>query len=503
MFPRAIGVGLVALLLGNAVGEESGLWGSGGDRWDPKGRLPDFSYAGYHRGERPIPELPRGRSVREFGAKGDGETDDTEAFKRAIAACEGWVVEVPAGRYVIRDVLEIGRSGVVLRGAGRERTTLFFPTPLQQIRPNMGATTGGRPTSNYSWSGGLIWLRGSFRSEVLARITQPARRGDRQIVVDAPAAGEVGESVEVYQRDTADDSLARHLYSEDPGPVDELRGRTRSSLVAQVVAVDGQRLTLDRALRCDLRPEWQPVLRAFRPTVTECGVEDLSFEFPVTPYEGHFTEQGFNPVALSSTAHCWVRRVQFVNADSGPMVSGNFNTLEDLVYESARRPDAGGHVGHHGTYVGGGDNLFQGFAIRGRFIHDLTVSHCSGNVFADGGGEDLCLDHHKRAPYENLFTDLDAGLGSRLWRCGGGADLGKHCGARGTFWCIRAQRPLAWPPPAFGPDSMNLVGLSTTAPSQLNPDGRWFEAIAPADLEPSNLYRAQLRRRLDAADQPE
>jgi hypothetical protein len=112
---------------------------------------------------------------------------------------------------------------------------------------------------------------------------------------------------------------------------------------------------------------------------------------------------------------------------------------------------------------------------------------------------DLSLDHHRYAPHENLFTDIDAGQGTRLWKCGGGAALGKHCGARGTFWNIRAAQPQKYPPADFGPASMNFVALQTKAPSETKQDGRWFEAIAPSEIAPTNLHVSQLARRLKAA----
>jgi hypothetical protein len=171
--------------------------------------------------------------------------------------------------------------------------------------------------------------------------------------------------------------------------------------------------------------------------------------------------------------------------------------VDGIVFETSRPADKQNCTGHHGVILGGADNLFTNFDIRMRFIHDLTVSgFCSGNVFARGRGVDLCLDHHRHAPNENLFTDLDAGAGTRLWRCGGGEALGKHCGARGTFWNIRASRPLSYPPAAFGPPSMNFVGLETTQPSETSPQGKWFEAIPPAQLHPQDLHAAQLQRRL-------
>src|SRR6185369_1378683 len=111
-------------------------------------------------------------------------------------------------------------------------------------------------------------------------------------------------------------------------------------------------------------------------------------------------------------------------------------------------------------------------------------------------GLDLSFDHHKYAPYENLYTDIDAGAGTRLWNSGGGADLGKHCGARGTFWNIRAATPQRYPPADFGPPSMNLVAVHTLQPSETTPDNLWFEAISTDDIIPRNLHAAQLARRL-------
>src|SRR5690606_7321796 len=103
----------------------------------------------------------------------------------------------------------------------------------------------------------------------------------------------------------------------------------------------------------------------------------------------------------------------------------------------------------------------------------------TGNVYKNGKGINLSLDHHKMAPYENLFCNLDVGEGGEIWRCGGGEDIGKHCAARGTFWQIKSKQKIQWPPANFGPDSMNLIGLTTNQKSQKDLHGKWFEAIPP------------------------
>lgn len=53
-----------------------------------------------------LAETPYKISVKEYGAKGDGSTDDTAAFKKALA--ENRVVYVPGGTYILSDTLIIG-----------------------------------------------------------------------------------------------------------------------------------------------------------------------------------------------------------------------------------------------------------------------------------------------------------------------------------------------------------------------------------------------------------
>jgi hypothetical protein len=466
--------------------------------WRADGRLPDFSYAGYHRGEQPLPTVDVVTNVTRFGADGSDQVDDTDAFRRAIAATNRGAIFIPAGRYVISDIVEIRKPGIVLRGAGPAQTTIYCPKDLEDVRPNMGFTTSGRPTSNYSWSGGFLWVTGSSQGEQLANVVAPATRGDRTIEVDRPAGFQTGASIRIILRDDEKQSLINYLYAGDTGPTHKLHARHRQTdFVARVTNVDGRRVAIDRPLPFAIRLQWRPIVWGFSPTVTEVGIEAVRFEFPNEPYAGHFTERGANAIALSDVNDCWVRDIHIHNSDSGIYVTGRFCTVEGVVFTSERQRDRGRNsTGHHGIQVTGDDNLVRNFDFRTRFIHDLTVVHCHGNVFCDGRGEDLSLDHHKYAPYGNLFANLDAGAGTQLWVCGGGAALGKNCAAWGTFWNIRASRTLGWPPSHFCPQLTNLVGLTTDQPSVLQPEGRWFEAIPPERLEPQNIWQAQRARRL-------
>ncbi len=478
----------------------SALWGEGGESWTPGGRLPDFSYAGYHRGERPLPILRPETSVKKFGAVGDGKTDDTAAFQKALSQAAGKVIAIPPGRYLITDILEIHDSGTVLQGAGPERTTIYAPIPLEKIRPNMGATTGGKPTSNYSWSGGIIWAKGRQSTKALAQVTRAALRGETMLHVDRPGNFKVGDAVRLSLTDDKDNSLIHHLYAGDPGDFSNLRG-VRGSLAATVLDIDLQKGTviLDRPLKTDVRLKWKPVLLEDASSVEEIGIENLTFEFPVSDYEGHFTELGHNAIALGGVRNSWVRHVTIRNADSGMFIGGSNITLERILWLSDRgRHRTRNSSGHHGITLSGTDLLLTDFEFRTKFIHDITMTRGSaGNVVSNGRGEDLCFDHHKYANHANLFTDIDVGAGSNIFHSGGGAKLGRHCGAWTTWWNIRSEKPIPFPVD-WAAEMINLVGLQGKGPAVTTPNGRWFELIPSEQITPQNLYRAQLQRRLGA-----
>ncbi|HYN03608.1 MAG TPA: glycosyl hydrolase family 28-related protein, partial [Vicinamibacteria bacterium] len=102
--------------------QHSDLWGQAGELWTPTSRLPDVAYAGYERGEQAIPSPAVVANVRDFGARGDGVADDTQAFQAAIRATAQGAILVPAGRYTITDLVTIDKPNLVLRGEGRDRT---------------------------------------------------------------------------------------------------------------------------------------------------------------------------------------------------------------------------------------------------------------------------------------------------------------------------------------------------------------------------------------------
>jgi len=487
---------ILLVLAASARADVSELWGRAGERWSPTSRLPDFSFAGYHCGEAPLPDVPIVTDVKKHGAAGDGVTDDAKAFQAALDSAAGkGAVLVPEGRYVLGAPVVITKGHVVLRGAGPGKTVLVVPKSLEQLE---GAKTTDGVKSSHAFGGGFIVVRGAARGVTLGPVAAPAKRGDRQLTLEkAPANVKAGDWVRLVM--PAGPELGRHVHADqlDPGVATLAERKTFIDWAARVTAVDGARLTLDRSLRLDVRPEFKATASTYRPTVEEVGIEDLAFEFPGVPKKAHLKEEGFNAIHMVNAFNSWVRNVTIADADNGVLLGGCRNCrVENVRFVAPRRKAP---TGHHAIWATGGsqDCLFTGFDVQTQYVHDLTVEgFASGNVFTRGKGQSLNFDHHSNAPYENLFTDLDLGDPRRLWSSGGRQDRGPHSGARSTLWNLRynaggkiAKLPTGWP-------QLTIVGVSGFA-QDLTPDRFWIEpAAAGAAIEPANLYDAQLQRRL-------
>lgn len=473
----------------------SDLWGEAGELWSPDGRLPDFSWAGYHAGEVPIPDVPVKVNVRDFGAVGDGVADDSQAFLDAIEAVSDGAILIPAGRYKLTEVLRIDKSNVVLRGESRDSTVLYFTKTLHEY---FGRGAVGGPYG-WSWGGGWIWVNGEpargdsnppvwDQGRRLTEVNGVSLRGETSVRVADPGAIEPGQLVRLTQTQP-DGSLSLHLHDGH-----QLRGRCMVdrpevqlvNWLLEVKRVEGDRIHFDRPLRADVRPEWRATVWSGEPPIEEVGIESLTIEFPVLPYQGHHNEPGQSAISLAEAYNSWVRDVAVVNFDNAIFLwYSRFCTVDGVVL--AGRP------GHYGINFGGAqDSLVTRFRIANESVHDVSTCNMgNGNVVSWGEGRSINFDHHRGAAYENLYSRVDAGTARRLWHSSG-TPSGHYTAARATFWNISPRAPANriphWP-------SINVIGKVKMADriSALQV-GAWVEKIK--HLEPEDLHQAQLARRL-------
>ncbi|MEY4300478.1 MAG: hypothetical protein RIR25_1714, partial [Verrucomicrobiota bacterium] len=89
----------------------------------------------------PPPPVKTEFSPMEYGARLDGVTDDTEAWKSAIkqalAGPRGAVIKVPAGRSVVSETLAFeitDNKGLAINGEGADISEIIWSKPVDGIR---------------------------------------------------------------------------------------------------------------------------------------------------------------------------------------------------------------------------------------------------------------------------------------------------------------------------------------------------------------------------------
>ncbi|QQT26379.1 glycosyl hydrolase family 28-related protein [Sphingobacterium spiritivorum] len=249
---------------------------------------------------------------------------------------------------------------------------------------------------------------------------------------------------------------------------------------------------------------WEGGMITFSENISGSGIQSLKIEFPDNAWAGHnFHERAYNAIGYTKNAHDgWIKNVKMKGCDIGIWIgpTSHHITAEGWTLESGPVRAAGTKgVGHHGVNIYGGYNLFQNFEVKGKFHHDLSVESASSifNVFRNGKGTDICLDHHNHQVRNNLFTNLNVGTGSRLYTSGGN-DTPAGININETYWNITAINNLSYNNMGSGSGAKSknnvAVGIKTTSGSALpNVNNNWYETISPASLYPKDLYVSQMK----------
>ncbi|MFF7599308.1 glycosyl hydrolase family 28-related protein [Streptomyces mirabilis] len=440
-------------------------------------QIPYVGRAGHRGGSARFPRRPVVADVRAYGAVADGTTDCAPAINRAIAAAGragGGTVLIPPGTFRIDGLIRIGHSNVVLRGAGSDRTKLYATRNLTELIGVYGSRYGG-DKSSWSWAGGLIWLAPTARWDSLVAAIKdkawpfegwtgnkrdewetlttvaPATRGSWSVTVADPRPLKPGRLVLLRLADDADHTLLEHMSGGGPGPEayywddkTKLTSYVPYEWPVRIARVRGRKVTLERPLPLDVRPEWDPRLTTHVEPLTGSGVEGLTLEAVETPQSPHLLDKGYNGVVLQCAYDCWVDDVTVRHVDNGfGFVAASACTL--------RRTRVAGRGSHHPYFCreGSHDNLVEDFTIEQRTVpappntqlHGINVEGLSSyNVWSRGDLRMGTFDSHRGLPFANVRTDITVDNNGRH---GGDASAGPLFGARFTHWNIRVTNGRA------------------------------------------------------------
>ncbi|ARR74956.1 putative dihydrofolate reductase [Mimivirus AB-566-O17] len=462
------------------------LYGNDGDKWNSKGVLLNYSYVGKLNG---IPDTKTLQclhtvNVRDYGAKGDSTTDDTQAFKDAIEYAKA-VVYIPDGTYVLKDRFLISKP-LIIRGESMDNTILSFPSDLTDLFGN----TYPKGRSQYAFGTNFFEFVGKNDGIELAKVTGHKNKGNNWIQCDSTSNFKPGQWIKIIQKNNSSDDLDRILYGNDSTLY---YGNSKMSAIVlnQINEVKGTGFSLVYPLVMTINPDCDP--RVYSHESQVCGLENLSFLGKDSKSGGHFEGTGNNFVLFKRVYKGYINNVIFHNADIGLTLSDCIsNTINNVRFTS--KEESGkryGRRGHHGLWInGGGYNLISKFRFDCEFVHDISVEGCTVcNVFEDGLGVNLNFDHHRAAPYGNLFTDINVGYGSRYYSSSGNPNRGAHSGQYTTFWGIRSNGVKLLGVPRSNKESrpfgvnINLIGEFKTSLDR----NFYIESIDV--LEPMNIYK--------------
>lgn len=470
------------------------LFGVNGEEWQEGGRLPDFSYAGYHQGEIPLPIRPYDVSVSTFGALGDGVHDDSDAFQKAINASKGKVIYIPPGKYLITKQLKIvNHQGTVLQGAGRDATTLFFPLSLDKIYPGTNTPYPGSIFGLYHSYGGLILIgarddkKALFPQQPLTQVTAFAPQGSQTLTVANTSALHVGQEC-ILSMNSSTTSLAKYLLGGDLTHFTINPSAIQANFSFIIECIAGNTITLNRKLPFNVDLAWKSTLLPAKMASEECGIQDLTISFGRQKYV--MPEPGYNGVFFQYTRNSYLRRLRIKNSDNAIIVRGSYNnTFDDIIFECNEPPST--PTGHFGIFYNiAFDNLANNILFKSTFQHGLSVYNSHLNVSRNSAGMNgggLSIDHRGQAPSRNLFSNIIAQ--KPYSKSGNNATDGYKAGEYETYWHVSGVSSN-WPA-IFGPAAKNIVGASGV--SSLNT--LWYEAIPNNTLTPVELSDAQFQLR--------
>jgi PKD repeat protein len=457
--------------------------------------LPDNSYAGYRRGEVALPIVAQAvNAATEFGAVGDGTTENSEALRQAIDAAYargGGAVFLPAGTYAFDRVLRMRRAGVVLRGAGQGQTILKFRNSLTTQFGANGAT------SKWNWAGGSVWFAPDthfyldnagalkyrsatpdgyggygagagqsweyfFAGPERATVTSTQARGDRTLTVSNVSRLSVGQMILLTWDVTAGQEflkeIAQHesLQTADFGSwLTPAAGYPRYQWPVEIKAINGNQITLAQPLRVSIQAVHNCRIFDIGRTVNESGVEDLTIDLTSRPDVAlsHNAGAGWNGIYATKAYNCWVKNVSVVDGEGGMIAAGT----KGLTFQNVHV--TGSKMMHHpyATRCESADVLYDGFEInltgtQMNSTHGINTEWLSsGNVWTRGDMKQGTFDTHSGLAFDFIRTDINV-ANNKESSPGGAAQAGVYAGRRVAHWNVRV----------VGSDRPDVLGVDQT-----------------------------------------
>ncbi|MGF1776739.1 DUF4955 domain-containing protein [Vibrio nomapromontoriensis] len=421
--------------------------------------LNNFSYAGYHFGEKPIPtsmlvnheassftaeDIKYDQTtgyriflVDDYGANANDGKSDKQAIKRAVSEAEryvgkdaerGAIVQFSAGRYRINeasdmtsidpasklDVLDgqtikIRSSNIVLRGMGQTATELYMSQPLLPVDSSKMWTT----PRIIKFEGNS---KGTHSSRVIASLVGGA---SKSITLSSTKGFEAGDWVRLSGKISRKEIIEKQVY---PYQLEASWTAINRSLniveYHQITEVEGDGLVFKAPVQIDIDPQDTWLVEAYEP-IENVGIEHLTlrgnwqekFKHHARSKDGTIHDSAWSLLELNNVVNGWVKQVTLADFNAGVQLSATgYSTVRDVLLT--------GTPGHLSLQFNASfNNLSMDVNDESNAWHAPGFSHrASSNVhlrtrYLASTSSDL----HGAQPRINLFDNLKGGWIPSRW----------------------------------------------------------------------------------------
>lgn len=424
-------------------------------------KLPDYSYAGYAYGEKPIPNVKNTTyNVTDFGAIPNDGKDDTQAINTTIETAGkngGGVVFFPKGTFYVNtdttktSIVKINYSNIILRGAGSsdEGTVIFSGSSTHQSEDDS------------PWLSPFVFHSGlnlkdthSFynfdKLTTTTTITQEINAGSKILTVASTKGLKPKDVIIVaLQNTTEEGNLMRdlmHPLTFEPFQLNYLNAGTEKAKSFQWpveidLILDEHHLQLKQPTRRKIELTYSPSIALF-PMLKNIGVEHFKFN---SAWDGNYKhhqnremDYGWGAINLHRVSHGWIKDIHIHNyTQTTHLVNSRNVTIQDIHIT--------GTAGHYSPKMyHSSDNLVQNIQVDAKMTHGPGLEGCSfGNVYRNIFYKyPSTIDLHGMAdagfcpPMYNLFENI-----KNIEKiAGGGAPQNiPHSGEYNTFWNVEVD----------------------------------------------------------------
>lgn len=488
--------------------------------------LLDFSYAGYKHGETAPPDVYslgyKIYDVTAYGAVPNDGLSDRAAFLKAYQAAIGAgavhnpsakaIIYFPEGEFILHtsDDDEGGKSSslllragdFVLKGAGRDKTTIFMKDP------NLPASS-----ALYS-SPVMIDMKHNSGLAELTSVISDAQRGSFSLDVASSDGISAGDWVCLVLKNKDSGLIAEELapYNVEAGMTDLLNEGVKVFDYHQVVSVKGNTLTFAEPIMKEVASKWGWKIFKY-PHYENVGVEDITFKGRAKEdfvHHGSWQDDGaYKPINMTRITNGWMRRVRFTSVSEACTITNSANiSVYDVIIDGNRGHSAIRAQVSSRVFIGAVADRSDGKITGGGpwkegvgQYHACGVSKPSmGTVlWRNVWGSDSCFESHATQPRATLIDNCSGGW--MQFRQGGDeSQVPNHLGDL-VVWNFKSTTSFAgdwkwwssgkwWkflPPVIVGFHGEACVFDS----SQVK-----VNACHGTKVEPESLYEAQLRNRL-------